>query len=137
MSIKPKTGICLDCTDEVEKPLTAKRCNFHYWNYRASLKPVKIKDIGKKIPRRSKKRTIQELQYNADRKVFLGKPENQICPVTGQQTTEVHHMAGRIETLLLDQEYWLAVSHEGHKEIELNPTWAKEKGFSVSRLAIK
>lgn len=87
-----------------------------------------------KIPRRSKKRLIQELQYNANVKVFLGKPENQICPVTGHQTDQVHHKKGRIESLLLDQRYWLAVSDEGHREIELNPDWAKEMGYSLSRL---
>lgn len=136
-TIKPKIGQCIDCPPGTpEKPLTAKRCSTHYWNHRASLKPVKIKEIGKPIPRRSKKRTVQELQYNADVKVFLGKPENRICPVTGQQTNQVHHKKGRIGSLLLDQRYWLAVSPEGHRQIENNPIWAKEKGYSLDRLSL-
>lgn len=133
-SIKPKTGNCLDCPDGIIRPLIAKRCQHHYWLYRELLSDKKEQKPKAKIPRRSKKRMIQELQYNANVKVFLGKPENQICPVTGQQTDQVHHKKGRIESLLLDQRYWLAVSDEGHREIELNPKWAKEMGYSLSRL---
>lgn len=140
-TIKPKIGQCVDCPPGTQNYLTAGRCKTHYWNYRASLKPVKVKDIGKSIPkqrkpiaRRSKKRIVQELQYNADVKVFLGKPENSKCPVTGQKATEVHHKKGRIGDLLLDQRYWLAVSSEGHRKIEMNPEWAKENGYSLNRL---
>lgn len=132
MGIPIKKGFCAICSKE--NFLITDKCQSCYWNYRASLKPVKIKEIGKPIPRRSKKRTVQELQYNADVKIFLGKPENQKCPVTGKQTNQVHHKKGRIGSLLLDQRYWLAVSDEGHREIELNPDWAKEMGYSLSRL---
>jgi len=89
----------------------------------------------KKINARSKKRKIQELQYSADRIVFLSKPENRICPVTKQRATEVHHKKGRIGELLLDQRYWLGVSAEGHRQIEENPDWAKEMGYSLNRLS--
>lgn len=149
-SIKQKSGTCIDCTDGKEKPITAKRCQLHYRIYRAEQSefkkqkpaemnaflgvPEPVKDKPKPIPRRSKKRIIEELQYNADVKVFLGKPENQICPVTGEKTTEVHHKRGRIGALLLDQRFWLAVSRKGHQRIENEPEWAKEMGFSQSRL---
>ncbi|MCZ2084847.1 MAG: hypothetical protein LC112_11295 [Flavobacteriales bacterium] len=150
--IKAKLGICIDCHDNgIEKPLTAKRCFHHYWIHRAEVnakknawKEPKRKEIKsfldaakqkKPIERRSKRRKIQELQYNADVKIFLAKPENKFCPVTGKETNQVHHKKGRIESLLLDQRFWLAVSDDGHREIELNPDWAKEKGYSLSRLA--
>ena len=87
------------------------------------------------IKRRATKRQVQELQYNVLRIEFLGKKENQICPVTGQKTNEVHHKKGRIGALLTDVRYFLAVSHDGHKKIENNPKWAKEMGYSLSRLA--
>jgi len=60
--------------------------------------------------------------------------EGKRCPITGGIATEVHHMKGREGVMLLDTKYWLAVSREGHVKIELNPEWAKEMGFSVSRL---
>ena len=47
---------------------------------------------------------------------------------------EVHHKRGRIGDLLLDETHWLAVSRKGHVKIEMNPRWAKEMGFSESRL---
>ena len=150
-SIKTKVGACQDCpSGSKEKPLTAKRCYHHYRIHlaeqsefkkkkRAEMNaflgvPEPVKDKPKAIPRRSKKRIIEELQYNADVKVFLGKPENRICPVTGEKTSEVHHKRGRIGALLLDQRYWLAVSRKGHQRIENEPEWAKEMGFSLSRL---
>ena len=150
--IKQIFGECIDCEDGKEVPLTAKRCSYHYKLHRHQIneaknagkekkvpKPIERKPIQRKvqkpIARRAKRRMIQELQYNADRKVFLGKPENQICPIYGTQTTEVHHKKGRIEELLLDQRWWVALSSKGHKKVENNPEWAKEKGFSLSRLA--
>ena len=139
--IKPKTGICVDCESGIIVPLIAKRCEFHYKKHRAEVNAEKNagkeKKVQKPIARRSKKRTIEELQYNADVKVYLGKPENQICPITKQKTTEVHHKKGRIGKLLLDQRFWIALSTEGHRQVELNPEWAKENGFSLDRLSIE
>lgn len=125
---------CIDCKDGVLKPTIAKRCKLHYWNYRASLKPVKIKDIGKPIPKVSAKRKIENREYTIKRLQFLAQPENQKCPITGKQTTDVHHKKGRVGTLLLDTRFWLAVSREGHKQIEENPEWAKENNYSLNRI---
>lgn len=137
-TIKPKRGQCLDCPPGTENYLTAKRCEHHYKIHRALINAEKNKDKvkppQKPIARRSKKRIVQELQYNADVKVFLGKTENKICPVTGQQTNQVHHKKGRIGDLLNDQRFWLAVSPKGHSMIENNPEWAKENGYSLNRL---
>ena len=96
----------------------------------------------KPIRKFSEKRTVQELQYKSDRIIFLAKPENQVCPITGQQTTEIHHVRKRRGfadewarlnnvPLLLDQRFWLAVSRSGHVKIEDNPEWAYEKGYSI------
>lgn len=139
-TIKDKIGECFDCPLGTPKqPVIANRCKaYHYQMHRSKVcsdrNKDKLKPKQKPIPRRSKKRIVQELQYNADVKVFLGKPENKICPVTGQQTNQVHHKKGRIGDLLLDQEFWLAVSPDGHDKIENNPIWAKEKGYSLNRL---
>lgn len=89
-------------------------------------KPKRIKPV-------SEKRKAENLVYSELRRVFLNLPENKVCPVTGQPTTDVHHKKGRIGTLLLDTKYWLAVSREGHIKIEENPEWAYEKEFSIKR----
>jgi len=145
-TIQVKKGLCKDCpVGSEEKPLIAKRCSTHYWNYRASLKPVKIKDIGKPIPKVSKKKAVLDAKYTVKKIVFMAKPENKICPVTNQPTTDIHHKMGRVGfadewarinniPLLLDERFWLAVSREGHRQIEENPEWAKENGYSLNRL---
>lgn len=74
-------------------------------------------------------------EYTTLRRQFL--VANPICGVfKDRPSTEVHHMKGRATIeLLLDSNYWLAVSREAHQKIELNPDWAKDNGFSFSRLA--
>lgn len=136
-TIKPKIGKCIDCPqDSIEKPLTAKRCFHHYWIHREEVnsakKPKELKP-RKAIPKVSAKRKIENREYTIKRLQFLAQPENQRCPITGKQTTDVHHKKGRVGTLLLDTRFWLAVSREGHKQIEENPEWAKENNYSLNR----
>ncbi len=104
-------------------------CKFKYGPpVNLKLKPMKP------IPKVSKKRQIQNLQYSVLRTEFLGKKENQICPITGKPTTDIHHKKGRVGELFLDTKYWVALSREGHRFVEENPEWAKEKGYSLNRL---
>ena len=98
-------------------------------------KNVKDYEKQKKIAPRSKKRIAQEKIYSQLRKAFLNKPYNKICPIMGVRTTDIHHIKGRIGDLLTDTRYWLAVSREAHIMIEQNPEWAKEHGYSLSRLS--
>lgn len=72
-----------------------------------------------------------------------------VCPVMGTPITmdsDIHHKMGRIGyadqwardldiSLLIDVRYFLAVSREGHNKIEKFPNWAKERGYSLDRLA--
>jgi len=83
------------------------------------------------IRKLSKKREAQNREYLKRRLIFL---EDKICPVTKQPATQIHHMKGRIGALLTDESNWLAVSAEGHHQIEMNPLWAKKMGYSKSRL---
>lgn len=87
------------------------------------------------IPQISKKRKVEMLQYSVLRIEFLSKKENQVCPITKQPTTDIHHKCGRVGSLYLDTRYWVALSREGHKFVEENPEWSKENGFSENRLS--
>lgn len=120
--MKPKK--CKECKSVFtpQRPLQAM-CSPTCAYKRAKRKPIK---------KESKKRSIDNKAYLTLREVFL---KGKICPVTGQRATQIHHKKGRIGSLLCDVKYWLAVSDEGHKKIELNPKWAKEQGYSLSRLA--
>lgn len=133
--MKIKKGICVICgPDSKEQPLITDKCKTHYWNYRASLKPVKIKDIGKPIAKVSAKRKIENREYTIKRLQFLAQPENQKCPITGKQTTDVHHTyagASR-QRYFLNESTWIAVSRDGHNWIHNNPAEAKEQGYLKS-----
>lgn len=86
----------------------------------------------KRIRRRSNKRAAQERKYNANRIVFIQK--NPVCAVSDNPATQVHHMKGRDGDLLLDERFWLPVSADAHEEIERNPKWAFDMGYSLSRI---
>ena len=79
-----------------------------------------------KIRKLSKKRAAQNRIYLKKAKEFI---KDKFCPVTGTQATEVHHINGRIGDLLTDEQYWLAVSTEGHRWIHENVNEARKKGW--------
>lgn len=143
---KYKLGECFDCPPGTPKqPVIANRCvKIHYKRHRNMICVAKQKNKPQKqrkpIPQFSKKRAVENAKYTAQRIVFMGKPDNQICPINGTQTTDVHHVMKRIGfadswariqniPLLLDERFWLAVSREGHNWIHDNPKEAKELGY--------
>lgn len=83
----------------------------------------------------SAKGRAKNLIYRERRKEFLSRPENQVCPVMlaifgeKHQTTDVHHLRGRIGNLLLAEEHWLAVSRQGHDWIHAHPATAYLNGW--------
>ena len=71
---------------------------------------------------------------------------NRWCGVHGKPClpVEIHHVAGRVGCydekeipLLIDTRFFLAVCREAHQQIENNPQWAKDQGYSESRLTVK
>jgi len=69
--------------------------------------------------------------YRTQREAFL--KANPRCAVYPWRSSEdIHHMKGRGK-LLLDQEYWLAVSRAGHRQIHDQPLWALKMGYSMIR----
>ena len=135
-TIKAKEGVCV-CCKQKRLIYSKKMCQSCYWSDNKKKNEGKQKTIKefKPIPKISKKKKIENLKYQVLRTEFLGKKENQVCPITGKKTTEIHHKKGRVGSLFLDVRYWLAVSREGHKKIEENPVWAKKEGYSLSRLS--
>ena len=95
-------------------------------------KPIKS-SFGKQkpIPLMSKKRKIENAQYIVLRAEFLGKKENQVCPITRQQATEIHHSySGKDRAkYFLDTSTWIGVSRDGHNWIHDNPKEARELGY--------
>ena len=160
-TIKQKLGQCIDCPSSFKhQPLIAKRCKYHYDKHRAEVNEAKRESKGiikekkiytlarsiKPIPKVSKKMQINLAKYTVKKLEFMGRPENKICPITREPTTDIHHRMGRVGfadewaritniPLLLDERYFLAVSRRGHKHIEENPDWAKKMKYSLDRLS--
>jgi len=96
---------------------------------RKSLKTVRRTRINQV----SKKRKTELDKYRKLRVDFL--KENPRCAVDAiHEATDVHHKKGR-GVLLNEVKYWLPVCRACHVLIEKNPLWAKEKGYSLNRIA--
>ncbi|WP_312394799.1 hypothetical protein [Chryseobacterium sp.] len=146
-TIQNKKGVCIDCPPgSPEKPLIAKRCSTHYWNYRASLKPVKVKDIGKPIPKKSAKRKKEDPIYTRERLRFLAQPENLRCFIEGcnKSADTVEHTMGRKGfadqwardnniSLYLDVRFWKPCCNEHNLELERNPELSQK--YQLSKIS--
>lgn len=95
------------------KPLRADPEKVRAWQQKSR---TRLK--GSKLNPRSKKRAKQEKQYSGGGGEFL--KEHPICPVTGEQSTQIHHSAKREGEWLNLRRYWIGVSQEGHRLIEDN-----------------
>lgn len=82
----------------------------------------------------SKKRIEENKEYSAVAKKYLELFP--ICEVENcdNKSEQIHHVAGRLGNLLTDTDNFLAVCGICHQYIELNPLWAKEHGYSKTRL---
>lgn len=87
---------------------------------------------GRKPPKKTSDKQRDRLkEYNAIRKVYL--KDHPICEVCKVNKAEhIHHKRGRIGNNLFKD--FLAVCMPCHSKIEENPKWAKEMGYSLSRI---
>jgi hypothetical protein len=82
----------------------------------------------KRISPISKSQRAKLLIYSRQRIAFLR--EHKRCAVfPNLRATEIHHQRGRAGSLLLDIQYWLAVSFKGHRWIHDNINEARKGGF--------
>lgn len=85
-----------------------------------------------KIRPLSSKMAKKLAEYRIVRDEFL--KINTTCWNCGSSPTECHHGAGRVGNLLTDVRYFVALCRGCHREAERSPEWAKENGFSFTRL---
>jgi hypothetical protein len=98
------------------------------------IKDYRRKLVVKEIRKVSPKMAKALVQYTKKKKVWI---KGKMCIVYPHlPATTVHHAKGRSSIeLLLDETYWKPASLEGHIWIENHPKEAKERGFSLDRLA--
>ena len=133
----PDTGLCASCAKALRKAKLAAG---------KPKKVTKLKKSRKRIRPASSKLSYYRGLYSEIRKWFLEQNPN--CAVFPDlQATEVHHSKGRSHTayadqwaidndmpLLIDARWFIPVSAEGHQKIEKNPDWARERGFTDTRM---
>ena len=125
----PKEKICECGNHFIQYNSLQKYCS---WHCEKKYKPRSLNlKQNKPIRKVSVKQEKLNKEYSILRKQFLSLPENQICPITKQQTTDVHHTyCGKDKAkYYLDVSTWLAVSRDGHNWIHDNPKEARELGF--------
>ena len=80
----------------------------------------------------SKRRQAQSRGYPAAARAFVAaeRAAGKTCPVyPGVLLTEVHHSRGRSGKLLMEQQFWIAVSEQGHRRIHEHPLEARKRGW--------
>lgn len=133
---KPCDGGCGE-NQYIWKNHEGKRYCKQCWSaYSSVLKKEQIPTVRQcPIPSRSPKRTKEEKIYQGKRIIFLS--EHPVCemhlPFCTIQSTDVHHMEGRIGELLLDVTKWKAACRACHNWVETHPKEAIELGFSLKR----
>lgn len=147
---KTKTRKCADKTCQNE--FTPYNSLQKYCSYTCIRKNEKKAGEGKKfgimrkpIRNRSQKGEAANREYLRIRAQFFMDPANRSCRVyPGQRATDIHHKMGRQGyadewarergiSLLVDTRFWLPVCREAHDQIEKNPAWAYEMGYSIQR----
>lgn len=142
--IKAKKGSCSECSKE--SYITAGKCGYCYWKHRSKLKKLEKEKRGiitptnkiYNIPKFSKKRKIENALYVKKRRIFMEHNKTCQAQLSGctHLATDLHHPRGRLGKLLTDETNFLALCRSCHTFIETNPEFAKEEGYSLSRLEI-
>lgn len=114
---------------------TCNRCHkLSYLFSKGRCKGCATKEDTKPIKKVSVKHQKALREYSKEKAVFLETIEHCQFPDCEVTTVELHHMAGRIGSLLSDKSNFKALCHTHHQWAELNPNEAKELGLSLDRL---
>lgn len=140
--IQHKKKICKGCKTE-QYLFGHSLCKFCYNKKKTKEKIEKLKaekpKKSKPTKQVSKKHRTDLNEYTKVRAAHLkihsccevGLPG---CSGDDTRLLTIHHKKGRIGDLLLDTDHFLVACLSCHSIIELNPTIAYEKGWSLSRL---
>ena len=86
--------------------------------------------FGKAIKKRTKKRSVQEIEYGNNRADFIGNSRDEYgwiyCVFCGEKIrTEpsLHHALGRDDEMLLEEKYWMLSHNKCHVEEYHSKSW--------------
>ena len=145
--IKVKQKICCEC-NQLSYIFSKGRCKQCASKSYKKLEPKTILKINKPINKQSKKRAVEQLQYSANRLIFLAKEENKICFIEGcnRLANSVEHQRGRVGfaddyarenniSLFLDERFWKPCCIEHNLELETNPELSRK--YQLSKISGK
>ena len=130
MTKKIYKKVCKNCGVKFQPfKTTDKYCSFAC--HKADSKPQEYKQ-RKPISKRSAKGKIEDYTYSKKRKVFLSKPENQVCFVDSccNKANTIEHTKGRIGKNFLDETTWKPCCLFHNLEFERNPELSKKYQLS-------
>jgi len=107
------------------------------WSAHSASNNSKPTKKQKALPSRSQKRIKQDAEYSVKRKIFLSSHplcKANLSSICTKQSTDIHHIAGRMGDLYLDETNWLALCRSCHMWIENNLKYAREMGLSKSKI---
>lgn len=143
----PKEKICDGCgksrpiwKNAMVDGVRHRFCQYCWSCHPENTKSAKKSTSSKPIAPRSHKRSKEEKMYAGKRAIFMSTHqmcEANIVGLCTQKASEVHHKAGRIGDLLLDETKWMAVCRSCHTWIEEHPNEATEMGFRESKTNFK
>lgn len=118
-----------------ETGFTVSKSNLSKTGSPFSTVPAQHKPTFKRLRKRSKKMSRILLLYNFLRDIFLARNPMCCAPLSSKpvRSDEVHHLRGRLGTLLLDVRYWKAVSRARHEWIGRNVSLARSMGLLCQR----
>lgn len=143
MSIKRKLKPCGICGDPkylwVSQPPMCRECNDMLKAIKVSviedMKPIKANKPKRiRIAACSKTRYSELAKYRRVRDRYF--KDHPVCEYIGcnSQDVTLHHMRGRLGSLLTDKRYFKSLCLPHHQFVELHPDQAKQMGLSQSRL---
>ncbi len=99
-------------------------------------KPFSQLKKRKRIPQKSAKRKVDEVEYGRLRKIFLSG--RLFCERSGcrARATQVHHKAKRGRHYL-NVPTWMACCAGCHSDIEQNRKWAESEGYTYTVAQIR
>jgi hypothetical protein len=126
-----KFCIIPDCDNLVEG--RTDYCASHNHELRKAERQAKKVQIVKPVRKITAKRSKENQEYLKLRDEYL--IAYTACEVEDchNKSTQIHHMKGRENDLLLDVKYFLAVCFDCHEKITKDSNWAISKGYSILR----
>ncbi|MDQ5929720.1 MAG: hypothetical protein QG594_1501 [Bacteroidota bacterium] len=143
MNVKPKKCKICGLKFTPIRSTTERVCNQYGCKVTAAMQIVEKQNKSEpkkrfdKIPNVSKKRKIENLQYQVLRAEFLNKTENKICFIDGcsKPSTTIEHRGGRWGKNYLDTSTWAGCCLEHNLELENNSELSKK--YQLSKITGK